>query len=440
MATQTTYYNLVKPAGTEAVDVAVINANYDKIDTEINRNRTTAALDLADIYDSTASYAVGDYCVFLTQDGYKLYKCISATTGVFDVNDWSEVCVTDELGSGGGGSSTLAGLNDVAISSAANGQVLTYDSTTSKWKNASAPSDGHTYMGNDGTTAMTQRDKAQFVGAYMEDDGSNNKTKVNVMRSMTRAEFDLLSAAEKKGLIDVTDETEGVNDKFQPVIYSESEREIGVWTNGKPLYERTVVLTNTLTVSGVNWVSTGIATTADAVVYCYPMDANNNYCGGIPCAVVNGEFAFNGSLGNAYIKSFIVQYTKSTDTAGSGQWTPQGVPAVHYSTDEQVVGTFVNGKPLYQKTHNMTVSVDTNGTLKEVTLDVSALNIESVAKIEAVMANTSALPQIMWTGSYPYITRVYHNPSQHWLVLASNRLDDNGKAVRVTIQYTKTTD
>ena len=398
MATQTTYYNLTKPAGTEAVDVAVINANYDKIDTEMNRNRTTAALDLADIYDSTASYAVGDYCVFLTQDGYKLYKCTSATTGVFNVNDWDEVCVTDELGSGGGGG-------------------------------------GHTYIGNDGSTAMTQRSKAEFVGAYMQDDGSNNKTKVNVMRSMTRAEFDLLSAAEKKGLIEVTDETEGVNDKFQPVIYSESEREIGVWTNGKPLYqktvtannlvsgdnsvnhgisnleivveniaflldnsgnsnqlpcistvsgwsarardfgstsfiielgsniaqyytsakvtmfytkstdtagsgqwtpqgvptvhysedeqvigtwvdgktlyEKTIVLSNTLTVSGNNWASTGIATTADAIVYCYPLDVNNNYCGGIPCAVVNGEFAFNGSLGNAYIKSFIVQYTKS---------------------------------------------------------------------------------------------------------------------------------
>jgi hypothetical protein len=37
-----------------------------------------------------------------------------------------------------GGSSTLAGLSDVAISSPSNGQVLTYNSGTSKWNNAAA--------------------------------------------------------------------------------------------------------------------------------------------------------------------------------------------------------------------------------------------------------------------------------------------------------------
>lgn len=37
---------------------------------------------------------------------------------------------------GGGGSSTLSGLSDVGISSATNGQVLKYNSTTEKWENA----------------------------------------------------------------------------------------------------------------------------------------------------------------------------------------------------------------------------------------------------------------------------------------------------------------
>ncbi|HXS14418.1 MAG TPA: LamG-like jellyroll fold domain-containing protein [Acidobacteriaceae bacterium] len=45
---------------------------------------------------------------------------------------------------GGGGSSTLAGLSDVSISSPSNGQVLTYNSSTSKWDNA-----------NSGTTVAT---------------------------------------------------------------------------------------------------------------------------------------------------------------------------------------------------------------------------------------------------------------------------------------------
>lgn len=37
---------------------------------------------------------------------------------------------------GGGGSSTLSGLSDVGISSATNGQVLKYNSTSEKWENA----------------------------------------------------------------------------------------------------------------------------------------------------------------------------------------------------------------------------------------------------------------------------------------------------------------
>ena len=43
---------------------------------------------------------------------------------------------------GGGGSSTLAGLLDVAIASPQTGQVLTYDETTGKWINAAVPGGG----------------------------------------------------------------------------------------------------------------------------------------------------------------------------------------------------------------------------------------------------------------------------------------------------------
>ena len=46
---------------------------------------------------------------------------------------------------------------------------------------------------------------------------------------------------------------------------------------------------------------------------------------------------------------FTLIYTKTTDTAGSGQWTPQGVPAHHYSEDEQVVGTWIDGSTVYEK-------------------------------------------------------------------------------------------
>jgi hypothetical protein len=45
--------------------------------------------------------------------------------------------VNDATGSGGG-SNTLATLSDVSLASVADGQVLTYDSTAGKWKNATS--------------------------------------------------------------------------------------------------------------------------------------------------------------------------------------------------------------------------------------------------------------------------------------------------------------
>lgn len=64
---------------------------------------------------------------------------------------------------------------------------------------------GHTIQ-NDSGTDMQRRDKLQFKGTYVEDDQTNNKTVVNVTRQMTLAEFNQLTAEQKKGLIDVTDQ------------------------------------------------------------------------------------------------------------------------------------------------------------------------------------------------------------------------------------------
>lgn len=63
---------------------------------------------------------------------------------------------------------------------------------------------GHTIL-NDAGTPLAQEDDLQFVGTYVSDDSTNNKTVVPIIRSMQQAEFDQLSSDEKKGLIDVTD-------------------------------------------------------------------------------------------------------------------------------------------------------------------------------------------------------------------------------------------
>lgn len=365
MATRTPYYGLTKPAGIEDAQISVINANMDTLDTELHLTTVRDAKNLAPIYDATSSYVEGDYVTYLvtgqsSQDanGYFVFKCIDDTTepaGNFDTNKWEAVCITDEMGSGGGGGGE----------------------------------GGHIFL-DDAGTAMPQRAKAKFEGAYSTDNSTDGITNVAVFRTMSGVEFEQLSDAEKQGMIYVDDETTGTDDKFQPVIYSTQEREIGVWTDGKPLYEKTYVFDIDDLVNGtissslmdgqfiLDQLSYDMLEMVDA--FLTDMNGQNsiksnsaNYANGDNYIRANIQyvsetqkyiiyFKLTYSVANLYNDRdylkfyFRIQYTKTTDTAGSGQWTPQGVPAVHYSTDEKVIGTWIDGKTLYQRTFVFTTA------------------------------------------------------------------------------------
>jgi len=92
---------------------------------------------------------------------------------------------------------------------------VTYDNTSSGLTSDDvqgaidelASGGGHVIQNAAGTD-MTQRTDLQFVGVYTEDDSMNDRTKVNVVRTMTKAEMDSLSAAEKVGFIRTSDEAD----------------------------------------------------------------------------------------------------------------------------------------------------------------------------------------------------------------------------------------
>lgn len=113
---------------------------------------------IADDYDSSSTYSLDAYVIY---EG-TLYKCINAisTPEAFTPAHWTAVLIMDEVaaGGGGGGSSTLAGLSDVSLSSLTNGDVLTYDSTISKWKNAA---------GGGGGSGETYSLQEQAVGVWV---------------------------------------------------------------------------------------------------------------------------------------------------------------------------------------------------------------------------------------------------------------------------------
>ena len=167
---------------------------------------------------------------------------------------------------------------------------------------------------------------------------------------------------------------------FSPIIYSTEEREVGVWIDNKPLYQKSTYFgaissgaNYGLTMDiGANIVDTVIDIFANAkvpsgawVVLPYPLP-NANYA-----AYLDG---YNKSTDKLTIKtgndrSFVegyatIYYTKTTDTAGSGSYNTLGVPTVNYSTDEQVIGTWM-GETLYQACVATGGSVPSGATLIE---------------------------------------------------------------------------
>lgn len=159
---------------------------------------------------------------------------------------------------------------------------------------------------------------------------------------------------------------------YLPALYSEEEREVGVWTDGKPVYQKTFIYNNS-EISNNSWCTkdiTGFIETVDNIVCQKSM---------IKYRLSNGKYA-DMSLGigdnyrsllyiyrdykqmqfyfnmpdyssDNYNKLFVtLQYTKTTDQPGSGTWTPEGQLAHHYSTSEKIVGTWIDGSTVYERT------------------------------------------------------------------------------------------
>jgi hypothetical protein len=151
--------------------------------------------------------------------------------------------------------------------------------------------------------------------------------------------------------------------------HSTEEKEVGCWTDGKPLYQKSFIFTS-------GWSLGSWSTIADLS----SLNIENfiSAQGRLSRGNLNLQLPFEGSIypesSNNYKVSFryyagnletlvmvyndidslavTIRYTKTTDTAGSGQYTPASGKAVHYSTNEQVIGTFL-GETLYRKTFDI---------------------------------------------------------------------------------------
>lgn len=453
------------------------NENMEIIDNNLGGGggSGSANQNIAENYDDTLTYSVGDYVIY---NGL-LYKCDTAvaTAETFDPTKWTHVVVTDEMGSGGSGGHTIVDENGSAMPTETALQFTGNVSVSDDNVNGRTVVD---ILGGGGSTfgfAIDENNKLfegtinnfnqslsytatedaialcyfrggagtwQFLsinGVYIRLYGDGTNQAVSYSVPIRKGDV-VASRSESYSescyfLLSVYGIKQGTNGIFAPVIYSDTERKIGVWRDNKPLYKKTYHFNSTVWINangwtnGINVDTTDVETLVDAEVL-RTIGAYSFY-GYLQVVPYNNLLnIFNCRNTNMEIDTITLFYTKISDVAGSGDYNTYGVPTVHYDTSEKVIGTWVTGKPLYQKTFNISSSIPQNTTY--VVGDITNFDLVEVHGIA-----------LLGTGAgfnMPYYNSA-NEQCQIWWSSNELKIYQKGYTVTgavVTIRYTKITD
>lgn len=111
-----------------------------------------------------------------------------------------------------------------------------------------------------------------------------------------------------------------------------------------------------------------------------------------------------------------------------------------YSEQEKLVGKWLDGKPIYQKT----IIVQPEINVTDAIIDISALNVDKIIKIEGSMLTDGGNSYISIPAYYSNAAynSVYYNVSakQVHLRLGPQYYNYSTNVAYITLQYTKTTD
>lgn len=186
---------------------------------------------------------------------------------------------------GGGGSSSLAGLSDVNLTTPTDGQVLTYDGINSEWVNANPSGGGDsvswTQLQASGTKIAEIDINGTTTNVYAPSGGGGSQN------------------------------------------YSTTEQVVGSWIDGRPVYQKSFVSTSAL--SSYQAISHGISAFDDLVkAECILRDSTKSWQVPMTTDQYNAELEItpteiriylNNDFVNASTGGYFItlQYTKTTD-------------------------------------------------------------------------------------------------------------------------------
>lgn len=219
--------------------------------------------------------------------------------------------------------------------------------------------------------------------------------------------------------------------------YSTEEQLTGKrWIDGKPIYQKSYFITDTkvLTTSWIQIIQIleDVDLLLDSIIY-DPNYHNNMYLIRYREGYLEGYAPINtlGINKNSYIT---IQYTKTTDTELSPVSLPKIKSTHNYSTEEQIVGTWIDGKPIYEKVINSGYLTNNS-----ITIDVSHLNINDVIQLKGIAFTDDKKqfrPITLGTSDSNSIRIDFTNNNVRIFTWA----DWSSYNSFIIIQYTKTTD
>ena len=224
-------------------------------------------------------------------------------------------------------------------------------------------------------------------------------------------------------------------------MYSTDEKMIGQWIDGKPLYQKNVEVTPTS--AGVQ-IATDVDTFIDAPIITRKYESGSSLiitnCGvdgahSIAFKLMNNilyAVTVSPSKYSAGIAKIAIRYTKTTDSAISiGDDTD-------YSTEEKIVGTWIDGKPVYQRTFHLT-NPTMNWTANS--LGITADKVFLVNTCFQTGGNNAAMGGNSYYSTSSNMCSVFAykefstNEVTIWIKNVGSTITD----LYVTLQYTKTT-
>jgi len=267
-------------------------------------------------------------------------------------------------------------------------------------------------------------------------------------KEVTESEYESIPVAERESngiayfIKDLNNESvQG----YPPLIYSDEEREVGVWRDGKPLYQITIDQTigsdadYTVFANGIE--NAHIVNAKCEYSSGRWMSANYPSIGSLSSSrfcyveVWNGILKLHNQTNQSMRWIVTIQYTKTADVAGSGTWNGQGGIAHHYSTNETVIGTWIDGKPLYEKT--IDCGALPNNTAKNITTPSNLKYLVNAYGFAYSPADITYQRLVPFSSGGTNDIRVDLESGNVRIVTYSNWSSYNAF---LTIQYTKTTD